>query len=182
MHSVCGPLHFSNVHFSQGYAEATIHHITQCTAVPALKIWYDVLLSDTHSLNIAISEQCLEGKDCRRMHLPSTGTRISYYHYYYALQISKAASARDGVSKQLAETDQTLTDRTQQLAQSSANLEARKAELSKLSQQHQALIVQHDRTEGELSDLTGMLKQKQKDSEALQQRCASRSRNNPPRP
>lgn len=91
-------------------------------------------------------------------------------HITHALQIFKLTSARDGVSKQLAETEHTLTDRTDQLAQTSANLEARTAELSKLSLQHQALIVQHDRAEGELSDLTGVLKQKQKDSEALQQR------------
>lgn len=87
-----------------------------------------------------------------------------------ALQISTAVSAHDSVLKQLGETEHTLADRTHQLAQTSAALEGKQAELSKLSQQHQALRVQHERTEGELSDLTGVLKQKQKDNEALQQR------------
>ena len=87
-----------------------------------------------------------------------------------AVQISKATSAHDSALKQLAETELRLTDRTQQLTQTSAILEGKQAELSKLSQQHQALLGQHERTVGELSDLTGVLKQKQKDNEALQQR------------
>lgn len=86
------------------------------------------------------------------------------------MQISKATSAHDRVSKQLAETEQTLKDSTNQLAQTSASLEAREAELSKLSQQQQALMLQHEKTQGELSDLTGVLKLRQKDNEALQQR------------
>lgn len=87
----------------------------------------------------------------------------------HTLQISKATSASDTVSKQLAETEQALSDRTDQLAKATASLEAREAELGKLSQQHQALTVQHERTEGELSDLAAVLKQKQKDGEAVQQ-------------
>ena len=87
----------------------------------------------------------------------------------HTLQISKATSASDTVSKQLAETQQALSDRTDQLAKATASLEAREAELGKLSQQHQALMVQHERTEGELSDLAAVLKQKQKDGEAVQQ-------------
>ena len=91
----------------------------------------------------------------------------------HALQVSKAMSAHDSVAKQLAETEQVLKDRTDQLAQTSANLEAREAELSKLSQQQQALMLQHERNLGELSDLTSVLKQRQKDNEVLQQRSAS---------
>lgn len=86
-----------------------------------------------------------------------------------ALQVSKAVAAHESVSEQLSETEKTLTERTQQLIKATTNLEAKEADLSKLSQQHQALIVQHERTEGELSDLTGVLKTKQKDNEALQQ-------------
>lgn len=86
------------------------------------------------------------------------------------LQISQATSAHHSVQKQLAETEQRLTDRTHQLGQTSAILEGKQAELSKLGQQHQALIMQHERTEGELSDLTGVLKQRQKENESLQQR------------
>lgn len=86
------------------------------------------------------------------------------------MQISKATSAHDSVSKQLAETQQTLTDRTDQLAQTNASLETREAELSKLSQQQQALMLQHERITGELSDLTGVLKLRQRDNEALQQK------------
>ena len=44
------------------------------------KIWNDVLLSDTHSLNIrrphCDAKICVEGKDCQRTHLAYAGKRI----------------------------------------------------------------------------------------------------------
>ena len=93
--------------------------------------------------------------------------------WFWPLQISKAAAAHERVSKQLADTEEALSARTEQLSKAAASLEAKEAELDRLSQQHQALIVQHERTEGELSDLTGVLKAKQTDNEALQQRWPS---------
>ena len=89
------------------------------------------------------------------------------------LQVSKAVAAHESVSEQLSDTERALTERSEQLTNATATLEAREADLSKLSQQHQALILQHERTEGELSDLTNVLKTKQKDNMALQQGCAS---------
>ena len=51
------------------------------------KIWNNVLLSDTQSLNIArphsdAHSDALEGKDCHCTHLAHAGTRIHYYYYY----------------------------------------------------------------------------------------------------
>jgi len=85
-------------------------------------------------------------------------------------QVTKIAAAHEATSKQLADSEQALKERSEQLAQTAASLEAKEAEFSRLSQQHEALIVQHERVEGELSDLTGVLRAKQKDAEALQQR------------
>ena len=86
------------------------------------------------------------------------------------LQITKLTAAHELVSHQLADTEQALKERSEQLKQTAASLEVKITEFARLSQQHQALVVQHERTEGELSDLTGVLRAKQKDAEALQQR------------
>ena len=85
-------------------------------------------------------------------------------------KVTKATNAHDKVSKQLVSTEQTLADKSQQLSATKTILESTQAELSKVGQQHEALILQHERTEGELSDLKGVLKEKQKEIEGLQQR------------
>ena len=85
-------------------------------------------------------------------------------------QVTKATNAHDKVSKQLVTSEQTLADKSQQLSATKTILESTQAELSKLGQQHEALILQHERTEGELSDLKGVLKEKQRAAEGLQSR------------
>ena len=92
--------------------------------------------------------------------------------------MAKVTAAHEDVSKQLAETEQSLGERSAQLTQTAASLEGKETELIKLSQQHAALITQHERLEGELSDLTGVFKAKQKEAEALQDRYAQLYRNN----
>lgn len=89
---------------------------------------------------------------------------------HWSIQVAKVTAAHEDVSKQLAETEQSLGERSAQLTQTTASLEGKETELIKLSQQHQALIMQHERLEGELSDLTGVFKAKQKEAEALQDR------------
>ncbi|KAL0055275.1 hypothetical protein WJX82_009859 [Trebouxia sp. C0006] len=84
-------------------------------------------------------------------------------------QVAKLTAAHEIVSQQLADSEQRLRERSEQLAETTASLEAKQAELSKLSQQHEGLIGQHERLQGELSDVSGALKAKQKDAEALQQ-------------
>lgn len=84
--------------------------------------------------------------------------------------MTKITAAHEIVSQQLADSEQCLRERSEQLAETTASLEGKQAELSKLSQQHEGLMVQHERLQGELSDMSGALKAKQKDAEALQQR------------
>ena len=84
--------------------------------------------------------------------------------------MTKITAAHEIVSQQLADSEQCLRERSEQLAETTASLEGKQTELSKLSQQHEGLMVQHERLQGELSDMSGALKAKQKDAEALQQR------------
>ena len=90
-------------------------------------------------------------------------------------QINKAVAAHEQVSKQLAATEKSLAERSQQLGETTAALEAKQADFSRLSQQHEALILLHERTQGELSDMRAVLKEKQKEAEGLQARCVLHS-------
>ncbi|DBA97235.1 TPA: hypothetical protein ACH3X1_014983 [Trebouxia sp. C0004] len=84
-------------------------------------------------------------------------------------QVAKITAAHESVLQQLADSEQRHKERSEQLAETTASLQGKQAELSKLSQQHEGLLLQHERLQGELSAMTGALKAKQKEAEALQQ-------------
>ena len=104
--------------------------------------------------------------------LPTKGCRISLCKpdLPCGTQVAKISAAHELASQQLAASEAALKERSDQLGQTAAGLEAKEAELARLSHQHEALIMQHERSEADLSDLTGVLRAKQKDAEGLQAR------------
>ena len=86
------------------------------------------------------------------------------------LQIASATAARAALAEELALTQEVVRAGKEELQQTQTHLSSVQQEMEGLAQRHQHLLQQHERSQAELGDLQGVLKAKQADADALQDR------------
>lgn len=86
------------------------------------------------------------------------------------MQIASTTAARAALAEELVSTQEVVKAGKEELQQAQTQLSSVQQEMEGLAHRHQHLMQQHERSQAELGDVQSILKAKQADADALQDR------------